>query len=60
MKQQLFSHALKIFLIFLSVYLIVYYLVSSELRNDLESLFIKDYKMLSYLPPYLLLLNGEN
>ena len=41
MKQQLFTHALKFFLIFLSVYLIVYYLVSSELRNDLESLFYK-------------------
>ena len=41
MKQQLFNHALKFFLIFLSVYLIVYYLISSEIRNDLESLFYK-------------------
>ncbi|MDG1841326.1 MAG: hypothetical protein P8I93_03150 [Crocinitomicaceae bacterium] len=37
----LFIHALKIFFIFLSLWLIMDYLIYSELRNDLESLFYK-------------------
>ena len=41
MKQQLFTHALKIFLIFLSVWLVMDYTLHSELRNDLKSLFYK-------------------
>ena len=41
MKKQLFTHALKIFPIFLSLWLIMDYLLYSELRNDLESLFFK-------------------
>ena len=41
MKKQLFIHALKIFLIFLSIWLIMDYLIYTELRNDLESLFYK-------------------